>query len=61
MTQKHLESIPGIGEKTAWKLISQRAKQKRKTRDEPAYEDAEAWFKATSIDWREEYSVFFTP
>ena len=61
ITQKHLESIPGIGEKTAWKLISQRAKQKRKTRDEPAYEDAEAWFKATSIDWSEKYSVFFTP
>jgi radical SAM superfamily enzyme with C-terminal helix-hairpin-helix motif len=59
MTQKHLESIPGIGEKTAWKLISQRAKRKRKIRDEPAYEDAEAWFKAASIEWNEEHSIYF--
>ncbi|MEZ8000760.1 MAG: radical SAM protein [Candidatus Poseidoniaceae archaeon] len=59
MTQKQLEAIPGIGEKTAWKLITQRAKQKRKVRDEPAFEDAEAWFKATSIDWDEKYSCYF--
>jgi predicted nucleic acid-binding OB-fold protein len=59
MTQKQLEAIPGIGEKTAWKLITQRAKQKRKVRDEPAFENAEAWFKATSIDWDEKYSCYF--
>jgi len=59
MTQKHLEAIPGIGEKTAWKLISQRAKRKRKARDEAAYTDPEAWFKATSIDWNEDYSIYF--
>ena len=59
MTQKHLEAIPGIGEKTAWKLISQRAKRKRKARDEAAYTDPEAWFKATSIDWDEKYSIYF--
>ena len=30
ITQKQLEAIPGIGEKSAWKLISQRVKRKRK-------------------------------
>jgi radical SAM superfamily enzyme with C-terminal helix-hairpin-helix motif len=59
MTQKQLEAIPGIGEKTAWKLISQRAKSKRKNRDAPAFEDAESWFKATSVDWNENHSVYF--
>ena len=59
ITQKQLESIPGIGEKTAWKLISQRAKQKRNSGSNAAYENSEAWFNAASIEWDEEYSVFF--
>jgi Holliday junction resolvasome RuvABC DNA-binding subunit len=58
MTQKQLEAIPGIGEKTAWKLISQRAKGKRKSREQPAYENAEAWFGAASIEWDERYSLY---
>lgn len=60
-SQKQLEAIPGIGEKTAWKLISQRAKQKRKRVDAEAFATPEEWFKSTSVDWREEYSVFFAP
>lgn len=59
ITQKQLESIPGIGEKTAWKLISQRAKQKRNSGSNAAYENSVAWFNAASIEWDEEYSVFF--
>ena len=30
VTEKQLEAIPGIGKKTAWNLISARAKLKRK-------------------------------
>ena len=60
-SQKQLEAIPGIGERTAWKLISQRAKQKRKRVDAQAFATPEEWFKSTSVDWREEYSVFFAP
>ena len=59
ITQKQLESIPGIGEKTAWKLISQRAKQKRNSGSNAAYENTASWFNAASIEWDEEYSVFF--
>ena len=32
ITQKQLEAIPGIGKKTAWNLISSRAKAKAKGR-----------------------------
>jgi predicted nucleic acid-binding OB-fold protein len=59
VSQKQLEAIPGIGEKTAWKLISQRAKRKRKNPGQEAFDSAEEWFKATSIDWSEDYSLYF--
>mgnify|MGYP003323648140 FL=1 len=58
MSQKQLEAIPGIGEKTAWKLISQRAKRKRKTRELAAFDHPEDWFRATSIDWSDEFSLY---
>ena len=58
MSQKQLEAIPGIGEKTAWRLISERAKRKRKTRELSAFEHPEDWFKATSIDWSDEFSLY---
>ena len=58
MTQKQLEAIPGIGEKTAWKLISQRAKQTSKGRR--PFETAADWFKQSSVDWNDEFSVYFS-
>lgn len=58
MTQKQLEAIPGIGEKTAWKLISQRAKQTSKGR--APFETAADWFKLSSVDWNDEFSVYFS-
>ena len=58
MTQKQLEAIPGIGDKTAWKLISQRAKQTSKGR--AAFETAADWFKQSSVDWNDEFSVYFS-
>ena len=58
MTQKQLEAIPGIGDKTAWKLISQRAKQTSKGR--APFETAADWFKQSSVDWNDEFSVYFS-
>ena len=59
VSQKQLESIPGIGEKTAWKLITQRAKKIRKSGDSNAYESPMQLFEAANIDWDSNFSVFF--
>lgn len=59
VSQKQLEAIPGIGEKTAWKLISQRAKKIRKSGDLNAYESPMQLFEATNIDWDSNFSMFF--
>jgi radical SAM superfamily enzyme with C-terminal helix-hairpin-helix motif len=57
--QKQLESIPGIGEKSAWKLITQRAKMKRKKPDELSFESPKDWFVNASIEWNNEYEKYF--
>ena len=59
VSQKQLEAIPGIGEKTAWKLISQRAKKIRKSGDINAYESPMQLFEAANVDWDSNFSVFF--
>jgi len=59
VSQKQLEAIPGIGEKTAWKLITQRAKKIRKSGDSNAYESPMQLFEAANIDWDSNFSVFF--
>ena len=59
VSQKQLEAIPGIGEKTAWKLITQRAKKIRKSGDSNAYESPMQLFEAANIDWNNNFSVFF--
>ena len=43
VNQKQLVAIPGIGEKTAWNLISARVKEARKER---RFGSIEAWFEA---------------
>ena len=57
VSQKQLEAIPGIGEKTAWKLISQRAK--RRSKGKKAFDGPESWFAASSTEWNETYSAYF--
>ena len=59
VTQKQLEAIPGIGEKSAWKLISQRVKQKRKNGDECIYDTAKQWFTESKIEWSDSFMPFF--
>ena len=59
VTQKQLEAIPGIGEKTAWKLVSQRAKNIRKNSQSGAYQNPQQWFDATNVDWNDDFAVFF--
>ena len=59
ITEKQLSAIPGIGSKTAWKLISQRAKLKRKDSDE-SYDSTQAWFTKAGVDWQDDFQVYFT-
>ncbi|MEE3082481.1 MAG: radical SAM protein [Candidatus Thermoplasmatota archaeon] len=47
ITQKQLEAIPGIGEKSAWKLISERVKKIRKGE---MYDTLEDWFQSASVE-----------
>lgn len=47
ITQKQLEAIPGIGEKSAWKLISERVKKIRKGE---TYDGIEDWFHDASVE-----------
>ena len=47
VTQKQLEAIPGIGEKSAWKLISERVKRIRKGQ---MFDDIEEWFQIASVE-----------
>ena len=44
VSQAQLQAIPGIGEKTAWRIVSSRAKRMRKNRDVPAFESLEDAF-----------------
>ncbi|HJM44963.1 MAG TPA: hypothetical protein QF644_03330, partial [Candidatus Poseidoniaceae archaeon] len=44
VSQHQLASIPGIGEKTAWKIISAKAKILSKNRENKAFENLEDAF-----------------
>ena len=47
VNQKQLVAIPGIGEKSAWNLISTRVKEARKERRFP---DPQTWFDAAGVE-----------
>ena len=49
VSQHQLTAIPGIGSKTAWKIISARAKKLSKNRDLSAFEDIEEAFSNIDI------------
>jgi radical SAM superfamily enzyme with C-terminal helix-hairpin-helix motif len=44
VSQSQLQAIPGIGEKTAWRIVSNRAKILRKNRDSLAFDSLEDAF-----------------
>ena len=50
INQKQLVAIPGIGEKSAWNLISTRVKEARKER---RFETVQSWFEAAGADMSE--------
>ena len=58
ISEKQLSAIPGIGAKSAWKLISGRAKQKRKDATS-SFQNAKSWFTATGISWQDDFEIFF--
>ena len=48
-TEKQLAAIPGLGAKSAWSLVSARAKAARKRREAPPFESVSAWFHAAQL------------
>tara|TARA_B100000700_G_scaffold173522_1_gene191704 strand:- start:3097 stop:4800 length:1704 start_codon:yes stop_codon:yes gene_type:complete len=50
INQRQLVAIPGIGEKSAWNLISTRVKEARKER---RFENVQSWFDATGVELSE--------
>lgn len=48
-TEKQLAAIPGLGAKSAWSLVSARAKAARKHREAPPFESVSAWFNAAQL------------
>jgi radical SAM superfamily enzyme with C-terminal helix-hairpin-helix motif len=58
-SQKQLEAINGIGEKSAWKIISARARGKNKSQTEPVWRHYEEAFAATGIALPENAEVIF--
>ena len=60
VSQKQLEAIPGIGEKSAWRLISHRVKMKRKNGNHSSYESPEDWFENSKVDWSTSFNDFLT-
>lgn len=60
-TEKQLTAIPGIGSKSAWNLISKRARAMRKKNTLTPYESAEAWFDDSGVQWLESFARFLSP
>ena len=59
VSEKQLAAIPGIGSKSAWKLIGERVKLKRK---DPAksFADTQTWFAAAGLTWQDELAKYFS-
>jgi radical SAM superfamily enzyme with C-terminal helix-hairpin-helix motif len=59
VSQKQLEAIPGIGEKSAWKLISHRVKMKRKNGNDASFQSSKEWFEHSKVEWNPSFEQFF--
>ncbi len=53
MTERQFRSIPGIGDKAAWKIVSTRANRLSMNSDSPAFENIHDVFDATDIEMPE--------
>jgi hypothetical protein len=53
VSQKQLEAIPGVGEKSAWKIITARARALRQNPDEPPFKSVVAAFDAVDLEMPE--------
>ena len=53
MTERQFRSIPGIGDKAAWKIVSTRANRLSINPDSPAFENIQDVFDATDINMPE--------
>lgn len=60
ITEKQLAAIPGIGDKTAWALISARVRAQRKKADPFPYEGVEDWFESAKTPYMESFEPFFS-
>ena len=58
ITEKQLSAIPGIGAKSAWKLIGERVKLKRKDSTK-SFPDVQSWFSSAGLSWQEDFAPFF--
>jgi len=58
ITEKQLSAIPGIGAKSAWKLISERVKLKRKN-SQSSFSGPEEWFNKCGITWNSNFATYF--
>ena len=59
MSEKQLAAIPGIGNKSAWKLIGERVKLKRKDPTK-SFADTPTWFAAAGLTWHGELGKYFS-
>ena len=60
VSEKQLAAIPGIGNKSAWKLIGERVKLKRKDSTK-SFADTQTWFAAAGLTWQDELTKYFSP
>ena len=59
VSQSQLSALPGIGEKTAWNIISKRAKSKRKNPNQKAFESVTEAFESINYQTPELAELVF--
>ena len=60
-TEKQLSAIPGIGAKSAWNLVSSRARALRKAKGASPFDSVDEWFGAAGVHFDASKSHFFQP
>ena len=58
-TEKQLSAIPGIGKKSAWSLVSSRARALRKSKGRRPFDSIEEWFGAAGVHYDIPVGRFF--